>query len=380
MKLKKPLFVLLILGLALCLPGLSPAMASADQPGELQHTAPQPSQFDIHIYGLKGLQGWYRSVTTISVIDQNAPSGEMELEIQTDGGGWQPLQSIQLTEDGVHLVEIRGTDVDGNQTTLSKEVRIDQHDPIGQFIAPHGGTTVHGSVQVSGFVRDELSGMDQAGISLDDGKTWQAIPLHPDGSWSITWDTRSDPDGMQALQTKFTDQAGNTSSAEIFYVIANHPAQIRLTPRWDVSDKGKLDIVPGDLALMDVTIDISDPYGRWPDAHQDFSPNHIPKEIAWDGKFGQAQALNGEYNVTVKVTDQMAQEIEAHGVIVIPPIATPTETPPGTWTGPPRLWPYILACIGLLIAITWNAANKSGFEPLSKLRRIFIDLRIKRQK
>lgn len=378
MKLKKPLFVLLILGLALCLPGLPPAMASADQPGEFN--AWQTSQIDIHIDALTGMQGWYRSVTTISVIDQNAPSGEVELEIQTDGGGWQPVQSIQLTEDGVHLVEIRGTDVDGNQATLSKEVRIDQHDPIGQFLAPQGGTTVQGSVQVSGSVHDDLSGMGQVSISTDDGKNWQAIPLHPDGSWSITWDTRSEPDGMHPLQAKFTDQAGNTSSAEIFYVIANHPAQIHLTPRWDVSDKGKLDIVPGDLALMDVTIDISDPYGRWPDAHQDFSPNHIPKEIAWDGKFGQAQAPAGKYNVTVKVTDQMAQEIEAHGVIVIPPIATPTETPPGTWTGPPRLWPYILACIGLLIAITWIAANKSGIVTLNKLRQIFVDMQNKRQK
>lgn len=375
MKFKKPLFVLLFLGIALCLPGLPPAMAEAAQPGDLRDTVSQHPQIDINMDGLKGLQGWYRSVTTISVIDQNAPSGEMELEIQTDGGGWQPLQSIQLTEDGVHLVEIRGTDVDGNQTTLSKEVRIDQHDPIGQFLAPQGGTPVQGLAQVSGSVHDELSGMGQVSISTDDGKTWQAIPLHPDGSWSITWDTRSEPDGMHPLQAKFTDQAGNTSSAEIFYVIANHPAQIHLTPRWDVPDKGKLDIVPGDLALMDVTIDISDPYGRWPDAHQDFSPNHIPKEIAWDGKFGQVQAPAGEYIVTVKVTDQMAQEIEAHGVIVISPVATPTATSPGTWTGSPRLWPYILGCTGLLIAITWIATNKSGLGTLSKLRRFFVNLR-----
>ena len=380
MKFKKPLFVLLFLGIALCLPGLPSAMASAAQPGDLRDTVSQPPQVDIHIDALTGMQGWYRSVTTISVIDHNAPAGEVELEMQTDGGGWQPVQSIQLTEDGVHLVEIRSTDVDGYQATLSKEVRIDQHDPIGQFLAPQGGTAVQGLAQVSGSVHDELSGMGHVSISTDDGKTWQAIPLHPDGSWSITWDTRSEPDGMHPLQAKFTDQAGNTSSAEIFYIVANHPAQIHLTPRWDVSDKGKLDIVPGDLALMDVTIDISDSYGRWPDAHQDFSPNHIPKEIAWDGKFGQVQAPAGEYNVTVKVTDQMAQEIEAHGVIVIPPIVTPTATPPGTWTGPPRLWAFILAGIGLLIAITWIAANKSGIGTLSKLRQIFVDMQNKRQK
>ena len=235
-------------------------------------------------------------------------------------------------------------------------------------------------IQVRGTVHDEMSGMGQVGVSLDDGKTWQAVPLHSDGSWSVTWDTRSDPDGMHAVQAKFTDQAGNTSSAEIFYVVANHPAQIHLTPRWYVSEKGKLDILPGDLVLMDVAIDISDPHDRWPEVHQDFSPNQTPKEITWNGKFDQAQAPAGEYNVTVKVTDQMAQEVAAHGIIVIPPVATPTAAPSVTPTSPTPLWLVFLTGIGLLIAIVWIAANKSRIGPLSKLRQILLEIQHKRQK
>ncbi len=147
---------------------------------------------------------------------------------------------MKLNQDGVHQVDVRATHADGNQTTVSQEVKIDQHDPIGQFTAPQGGTAVQGIVQVQGTVHDEQSGMGQVGASLDDGKTWLAVPLQTDGSWSVTWDTRPYPDGMHALQAKFTDQAGNTSSAEIFYIVANHPAQIDLTPRWEVGDKGEL--------------------------------------------------------------------------------------------------------------------------------------------
>ncbi len=384
MKLLKPLFILLALGFTLYLPGVTHADANDIYPRTQatltlpvqQNDSPSP-QMDIHMDALSGLSGWYRSNATVSAV---AASGVANLEMRVDGGSWQSVDSIQLTKDGVHLVEIQGTDAAGNLAAISKEVKIDQHDPIGQFTAPPGGTAVQGAVQLYGTVHDELSGMGKVIVSLDDGKTWPVVPLHSDGSWSVAWDTRSTPDGRHALQAKFTDLAGNTSSAEIFYVVSNHPAQIHLTPRWYVWEKGKLDILPGDLALMDVAINISDPHGRWPEVHQDFSPNHTPKEIAWDGKFGQVQAPGGDYNVSVKVTDQMAQEVETHGVIVIPSVATQMATPSVTSTNPTRLWPIFLTGIGVLITIAWIAAHKSGIRPLRKLRNILLDMQHKPQK
>jgi len=323
MKLKKRFLLLLALVLALCLPGVPHVMAYSTQPVEKQQLAAQHPQMEFQIDGITGLAGWYRSSTTVSVNVSDAASGVVKLEMRGDDGDWQPVHSIKLAEDGIHPVHVRVTDANGNQTTISKEVKIDQHDPIGQFISPQGGTAVRGAVMLTGTVHDALSGMGQIGVSQDDGKTWQTVPLHSDGSWSVTWDTRPYPDGMHALQTRFTDQAGNTSSAEIFYIVTNHPAQVHLTPRWEVSDKGELDILPGDTMLMDVTIDISDPKGRWPDVHLDYSPRHTPKEITWDGKFGETLAPSGEYNVTVKIVDQVAQQTEAHAVIVIPPLSTP---------------------------------------------------------
>ncbi len=371
MKLKKSLFLLLALGFALCLSGVPPVMANSFQAVGIQLAPAQPPQMDIQVDGLKGLSGWYRSIVTVSAL---ADFDLLNLEMRVDEGEWKPVNSIQLNEDGVHRVEIRATNVTGNQAILSKEIRIDQHDPIGQFTAPQGGTAVQGVVEVHGAVHDALSGIGQVGVSLDDGKTWQAVLLHSDGSWSVTWDTHAYPDGMHALQAKFTDQAGNTSSAEIFYIVANHPVQVQLTPRWSISEKGRLDIFPGELALMDVVVDISDPQNRWPEVHRDYSPKHTPHEIAWDGKFGQAQAPAGEYNVTVKVTDQMAQAYEAHGVIVIPPVATPTAKPSATPTNPTRLWLAWIPGVGVLIAFACIAAYKADLGPFRKFRQALMSI------
>jgi hypothetical protein len=384
MKLQTPLFLLLALGLAFGTFNEAHAATRNNDPDRMAlYALPTPqrgvpsSPLDIHINGLRGENGRFRSQVAISV---QAIPGVTKLEMRVDRGSWQQLDSIQLTEDGVHQVDIQGIDAAGKRMTLSQEIKIDQHDPIGQFTEPHGGTAVHGLVAVSGTVHDDRSGMGRVNISLDDGATWQDVPLHADGAWSVPWDTRSVPDGRQALQAKFTDQAGNTSHGKIFYVVLNRPAQIHLTPRWSVEGKGSLAILPGDLMLMDVTIDISDPRGRWPAVHRNYSPHHVPKEIAWDGSFGETQATPGEYPVTVQVTDQMAQKVEAHGVIVIPPAATPTEPPSLAASNPTHLLLVLITGFGGMIALACIAVGGANLRPIRKLKQVLLAVRHQRKK
>ena len=118
MKLQKPLFILLVLGLTFCLPGVTNADANFVPPRNqanfalpVQQNGSQPPQMDIHIDALHGLSGWYRSNATVSAV---AATGVTNLEMRADGGDWRPVNSIQLTGDGLHLVEIRGTDAAGN--------------------------------------------------------------------------------------------------------------------------------------------------------------------------------------------------------------------------------------------------------------------------
>ncbi len=305
---------------------------ATDQAGNLTQHAQTvridaaPPQVDITIDAIEGLLAWFRSAANVSAKAVDETSGIARMDIRVDAGDWQPVNAVKVEEDGIHQLGFRAVDKAGNRTELEKEVKIDQHDPIGQFVEPVGGTKVQGTVDVSGTVHDNLSGTSKMTLSLDDGKTWQPVPIRSDGSWSAPWDTLPFSGGMHALQATFTDQAGNTSSAKAYYIVANALPEIDLTERWYIWEKGLLEIRPGDLPLMDVTIVISDPKGRWPDVHLDYSPRQIPNEIVWNRKFGQILAPIGEYHVTVKVTDSMAQQVEEHAVIVIPPGATPTAT------------------------------------------------------
>ena len=115
---------------------------------------------------------------------------------------------------------------------------------------------------------------------------------------------------------------------QVYYIVANHPPKIDLTQRWFLWEQGRLEILPGDLPLMDVTIDISDPQGRWPALHRNYSPRHLPKRSSGTAIW-QILAPAGEYNVTIQVTDLSAQQIEAHGVIIIPPVLYPNRNQ--TW-------------------------------------------------
>lgn len=290
-----------------------------------------PPKIDVTIDALEGLNEWFRSAASVLAKATDESSGVKQMDIRLDKGDWQPVSSVKIEEDGIHQVGFRAVDGAGNRTTLERTVKIDQHDPIGTFLEPVGMTKVQGQVTVNGLVKDNLSGIEQVDFSYDDGKTWAKLPVK-DEQWNTSWDSLQFPGGQHAIQAKFTDQAGNTSSAKLMVIIANALPQIDLTERWYIWEKGLLDIIPGDLQLMDVTIDISDPQGRWPDVHHDYSPNKIPSEIVWDRKFGKILAPIGEYNVTVTVTDQMAQQVVKHAVIVIPPVPTPTNTQTATVT------------------------------------------------
>lgn len=285
-------------------------------------------QIDVTIDAVAGLQAWFRSAVEMVANAMDDTSGVTEMDIRIDDGPWQPAKSAKISQDGIYQVGFRSSDAAGNRTTLEKEVKIDQHDPIGQFVTPMGGTKVQGTVDISGTVKDGLAGIKTVDFSPDDGKSWQTLPVGPDGSWNTKWDTLPLPGGMHNVQARFTDQAGNTSSGKMFLIVANALPKIELPERWYIWESGELVVLPGDLRLMDVNIDISDPLGRWPDVHKNYSPNHVPEAITWDRRFGSILAPIGEYHVTVTVTDQLAQQVQKTAVIVIPTVPTPTTTLP----------------------------------------------------
>jgi len=285
-----------------------------------------PPDVDVTIDAVEGLQAWFRSAVDLAANAVDATSGVTEMDIRIDDGPWEAATRVKITEDGIHQGYIRTSDTAGNRKTFTKAVKSEQHDPIGQFVTPMGGKQVQGTVDITGTIHDAMAGIGKVDFSTDEGKSWQTLAVDAQGNWATQWDTLPFPGGMHNLQARFTDQAGNTSSAKLFLIVANALPTIQMPERWYIWESGELAILPGDLRLMDVNIDISDPLGRWPDVHHNYSPNHVPETITWDRRFGTILAPIGEYRVTVTVTDQMAQQVQKTALIIIPPVSTPTAT------------------------------------------------------
>jgi hypothetical protein len=297
-------------------------ISTRTQTVQIDSTAPV---VDVNVDALTGLNGWYRSNANVKADVMDPVSGWEETAIRVDGGEWQKASSVKLALDGVYQLDVQAKDKAGNQASLSRVVKIDQHDPIGYIAEPQGGTRVKGTVQVGGVVHDEMSGMGNIDLSLDEGKTWQKIPAKLDGSWSSSWDTTKTSGGMHNLQVRFTDLAGNTSTGKLFITVANNSLSLHLTERWYIWDSGLLEVIPGDIDIISVSIEVVDPLGRWPAEHLEYHQGQ-QQEVSWDRYFGDILAPVGEYMVRVKVVDVLAQESEVQGVIVIPPAATPTVT------------------------------------------------------
>jgi hypothetical protein len=282
---------------------------------------------NLGVDALAGLNSWYRSKATVTAEAIDKVSGVAQTEISVDGGDWELTNEVELDSDGVHQLEFRAMDKAGNLATLSKTIKIDQHDPIGYFTEPQGGTRVKGQITVGGTVHDDLSGMGKVDLSLDEGNTWQVVNIKQDGSWSAAWNTLEVSGGMHNLQVRFTDLAGNTSSGKLFITVANRLPTLHLTERWYIWEKGLLDMVPGDIDILTVSIDVIDPQGRWPTEHLEYRRGQPQQDVVWDRHFGNILAPIGEYLVKVKAVDVLAQEVEVQGMIVIPPVDTPSVTP-----------------------------------------------------
>ena len=182
MFLSKPsmlLLLILTLSLVLFLPetprvsaahmGSSNGVTQTLRPGDCFKSSREcndtPPEIKVTVDALAGQNGWYRSAVQVSAKATDKTSDIAQIKIRVDTGKWQPARAVTITEDGVHHLDFRTRNKADNQATLEKEFKIDQHDPIGQFASPFGGSQVQGNVTVFGTVHDETSGMGRMELS-----------------------------------------------------------------------------------------------------------------------------------------------------------------------------------------------------------------------
>jgi parallel beta-helix repeat protein len=126
-------------------------------------------------------------------------------------------------EDGAHTIVARGTDRGGNvgdvtlQTTIVNAPSPDTTPPTVTIESPASGTTLTGTVTVSGTANDDrgISGIE---IRVDEG-SYSAVTRST--TWSATVDTAGVADGAHTIAVRALDQAGNVGSASGGFTFEN---------------------------------------------------------------------------------------------------------------------------------------------------------------
>jgi hypothetical protein len=281
--------------------------------------------------GTLGLEGWYTSSVGVAVPATDATSGVASIQYSVDGGAWQT--TAPTLTDGVHTVQIKVTDKAGNVSSTSASASVDATPPVSAFISPTEGSTVNVSgnqlVHLTGSTSDATSGVAGAQISLDDGATWQSLPLGAGDAWSYDWNSLRN-NGTYTFLVRATDYAGNLEHpAKVTIVVGNQAPKVSITPLWLDFGSASVSFNTGSLPIAGASITVQDPKDRWPEAVFSYTGSALPTKFSWLGRMGDGSiATIGRYQVTVKAWDAFGNTGSASGWVLIPlPPPQPTATP-----------------------------------------------------
>ncbi len=182
-------------------------------------------------------------------------------------------------------------------------------------------------VMIGGKVSDIGSGVAGVELSLDGGKTWQALKLVNE-IWRYDWYTTPLSNGSYPVIARARDIAGNVQSpgTTATILVVNHPPFVKVQERWNIWEAGAVSVRDnGGLPVDGVRITIRDPQERWPAVVQEYSLRNLPGSITWNRRFGDSApfgggtlAPSGEYEVVVEAWDGYGNQASDQGVIVIP--------------------------------------------------------------
>ena len=189
-----------------------------------------PPDMDWILQGSINSSGWSNSpVELVGSAADDDGSGLLSFEVNINGVGWLDVGTADLTfsDDGVYEILTRAVDLAGNTVTDTIDVQMDITPPVSRFTSPPedaSATVTDGAITLKGTSTDNLSGVKNTQISLDNGLTWQ--PLGLKSAWSYTWITATIPDGTHKALVRAVDWADNYSSAAQVTVIVDNEKQI----------------------------------------------------------------------------------------------------------------------------------------------------------
>jgi hypothetical protein len=311
-----------------------------------------------------GNKGWFSSPADLTVSGtDNIGIDRFQIDLG-DGSGWQDTSAVSLT-DGEYTVQYRALDLAGNAANGTKSFKVDMTDPVSVFIAGQDNAEVigQGLLSLEGSSTDNLSGVWNIEMSLNDGASW--FPLEPQIDWEYEWDTTLIPDSFYHVMVRATDNAGNLENPAHCYVNVRNAKPFIELDDFFIWEEGDLAIHPGDPEQLDllraqgvtlpkiteVQIIVGDYQSRWGErVIYESQDGAYPNQLTWDRVFVYdfrgdpvVFAPSGNYPVTVWAKNSYGRENEYTAEIIIPyaPPLAPTPTPaPNLFPPEVSLTPY----------------------------------------
>jgi len=167
-------------------------------------------QIDGLVNGTKGNANWYISDVLLSASASDATSGLVGFDYSLDNAAYTAYTAPITFSDGAHTLNLRATDLAGNQNVTTQSINVDTITPVMDLSlsgTPGSNDWYTSNAQVMATANDSGSGLVSLEYALDGG-AWTnyigALTTSASLSASIT-------DGAYNLSVRAIDAAGNVT-------------------------------------------------------------------------------------------------------------------------------------------------------------------------
>ncbi|HWB39097.1 MAG TPA: Ig-like domain-containing protein [Candidatus Saccharimonadales bacterium] len=269
-------------------------------------------------------------------------------------GHWNATFDSTALTDGQYCVTASGSDVAGNPASDTVNyIVVDNTKPVVNISSPIDGTTVKQTVSVNGSVSDATSGVATSGYTITNASsTVVATSAAP-----FSWDTTAVADGVYTVTLSATDNAGNQASTSVSVTVDNTAPVVTVDQQGTVTGDNTPTLT-GTVDDNNATVKVK------------INGNVYTATVGggvWSVTVPNIDHLSdGNYNIGVKATDEVANFSTATGSIVIDVHApgTPTILTPLLQTAnstPTISWLPGLNITHPVVTYTVEVADNSGF-------------------